>query len=71
MNKWRQIGGDMTWEKYGVVLARSNTEARQVDLVRIVPWMEHDKEAAVTHGLYLVDEASKEASLCAAAIGPQ
>ena len=58
MSKWRQIGGDMTWERYGAVLARSNPEARQVDLVRIVPWMEHDREAAVTHGLYLVDETT-------------
>ena len=55
MNKWRQVGGDMTWEKYGVVLAKNEPEYRQVELVRIVPWMEHDKEAAVSHGLYLVD----------------
>jgi hypothetical protein len=56
MSKWKQIGGDITWEKYGVVLAESDPAARQVRLVRIVPWMEHDREAAVTHGLYLVDE---------------
>jgi hypothetical protein len=54
--KWRQIGGDMTWESHGVVLAKNEAEYEQVHLVRILPWMEHDMEAAVSHGLYLVDE---------------
>jgi hypothetical protein len=53
--RWRQIAGDVTWESHGVVLARNNPAARQVHLVRIDPWMEHDREAAVSHGLYLVD----------------
>jgi hypothetical protein len=56
MSNWQQIGGDMTWEKYGVVLALDEPRVRQVRLVRVTPWLEHDKEAAVTHGLYLVDE---------------
>jgi hypothetical protein len=56
MGGWKQIAGDMTWERHGVVLARVEPEYEQVHLVRITPWMEHDREAAVTHGLYLVDE---------------
>ena len=62
MSRWRQIGGDVTWEKYGIVLARTEPEYEQVRLVRVVPWMEHDKEAAVTHGLYLVDEKTVDFS---------
>lgn len=53
---WQQIGGDMTWEKHGLVLAKDDPRGRQVHLVRVTPWLEHDAEAAVTHGLYLVDE---------------
>ena len=57
MSNWKQVSGDMTWERHGVVLAKDEPRHRQVHLVRIVPWLEHDREAAVTHGLYLVDEA--------------
>lgn len=53
---WKQVGGDMIWERHGVVLAKVDAKHRQVELVRIEPWLEHDKEAAVSHGLYLVDE---------------
>lgn len=56
MGKWKQVSGDMTWERHGAVLAMVEPGARQVQLVRIEPWIEHDREAAVTHGLYLVDE---------------
>jgi len=41
---------------HGVVLAKDDSHGRQVHLVRVMPWLEHDREAAVTHGLYLVDE---------------
>jgi hypothetical protein len=56
--RWQQIGGDVSWETHGVVLGKDEPLARQVHLVRIDPWMEHDKEAAVTHGLYVVDETT-------------
>jgi hypothetical protein len=56
MAAWQQIGGDMTWEMHGVVLGKDDPHGRQVHLVRVIPWLEHDREAAVTHGLYLVDE---------------
>jgi hypothetical protein len=56
MGNWQQIGGDMTWEKHGLVLAKDDPRVEQVYLVRVTPWLEHDREAAVTHGLYLVDE---------------
>lgn len=56
MAGWRQVGGDMTWERHGAVLAK--IDGGWVELVRIVPWLEHDHEAAVSHGLYLVDSAS-------------
>jgi hypothetical protein len=55
MGGWKQIGGDMSWERHGVVLGKLDQKSRQVDLVRITPWLEHDHEAAVSHGLYLVD----------------
>jgi hypothetical protein len=56
MSNWKQVSGDMTWERHGVVLAKDDLDLSQVQLVRIEPWLEHDREAAVTHGLYLVDE---------------
>jgi hypothetical protein len=56
MAAWRQVGGDMTWERHGAVLAK--IDGGWVELVRIVPWLEHDHEAAVSHGLYLVDSAA-------------
>jgi len=55
---WRQIGGDVNWSTYGVVLAKEEPDSKQVLLVRIEPWLEHDKHAAVTEGLYAVDEAA-------------
>jgi hypothetical protein len=58
MGGWKQIGGDMSWERHGVVLGKLDPKARQVELVRITPWLEHDHEAAVSHGLYLVDSTT-------------
>lgn len=58
MGGWKQVSGDMIWERHGVVLAKLDTPARQVELVRITPWIEHDSEAAVSHGLYLVDSTT-------------
>jgi hypothetical protein len=55
MGGWKQIGGDMSWERHGVVLGKLDAKSRQVELVRITPWLEHDHEAAVSHGLYLVE----------------
>ena len=55
MGGWKQIGGDMSWDRHGVVLGKLDSKSRQVELVRITPWLEHDHEAAVSHGLYLVD----------------
>jgi len=56
MTRWTQIGGDMSWERHGAVLALDEPTHRQVHLLRIDPWIEHEREAAVSHGLYLVDE---------------
>src|SRR5512142_1671176 len=58
MGGWKQISGDMSWERHGVVLGKLDARARQVELVRITPWLEHDHEAAVSHGLYLVDSTT-------------
>lgn len=58
MGGWKQISGDMSWERHGVVLGKLDPKARQVELVRITPWLEHDHEAAVSHGLYLVDSTT-------------
>jgi hypothetical protein len=58
MSNWKQVGGDITWERHGLVLAKDEPEYRQVHLLRVEPWLEHDKEAAVSHGLYVVDEAT-------------
>ncbi len=58
MSGWKQIGGDMSWERHGVVLGNVDPKAGQVELVRITPWLEHDHEAAVSHGLYLVDSTT-------------
>jgi hypothetical protein len=58
MAGWKQVSGDMSWERHGVVLAHVDPRAGQAELVRIIPWIEHDHEAAVTHGLYLVDSTT-------------
>jgi hypothetical protein len=39
-------------------LGKLDPKAGQVELVRITPWLEHDHEAAVSHGLYLVDSTT-------------
>jgi hypothetical protein len=62
MGKWKQVGGDMSWDRHGVVLAKNEPSHGQVELVRIDPWIEHDREAAVTHGLYLVDRKTVDHS---------
>lgn len=62
MGKWKQISGDVNWDKYGCLLARVNTNGRDVDLVRIEPWLEHDSSALRTHGLWLVDHGTVDYS---------
>jgi hypothetical protein len=49
-DKWKQIGGDMTWENHGGVFARD--DGRGVDIVRVDSWAELDSSAIPTHGLY-------------------
>jgi hypothetical protein len=48
----------MSWDRHGAVLGKLDPKARQVELVRITPWLEHDHEAAVSHGLYLVESSA-------------
>ena len=55
MGKWKQVGGDMDWAGVGCVLAKDDKTYKQVELVRIEPWMEHDSSAIPTHGLYCRD----------------
>jgi hypothetical protein len=45
MSKWIQVAGDVNWSGTGCTLARDNRSARQVDLVRITPWLELDSSA--------------------------
>lgn len=49
-DKWKQIGGDMTWENHGGVFARD--DGRGIDIVRVDSWAELDSSAIPTHGLY-------------------
>jgi hypothetical protein len=58
MGKWKQVSGDVNWASHGVVLARLNKNSRDVDLVRIEPWIEHDSSAIPTHGLYIVSRGT-------------
>lgn len=58
MSRWKQISGDMSWDRHGCVLAKVNVAYRQVDLVRIESWLELDSSAVETHGLYCVDKTS-------------
>lgn len=63
MSAWTQIGGDMTWERHGVVLANVHPRLEQVELVKIEPWIEHGKSAAIEQGgLYLVDRKTLDFS---------
>jgi hypothetical protein len=58
MAKWKQIWGDVNWDKYGCLLAKVDPSSRSVDLVRIEPWLEYDSSAIRTHGLWFVDEGT-------------
>lgn len=56
-NKWMQVGGDMTWEKHGVVLARD--DGRYVEVVKIDEWANMDSSAIFQgYGLYNKQEGS-------------
>ena len=39
MSKWKQVSGDMDFSGTGCVLARDNPQSRDVNLVRITPWL--------------------------------
>lgn len=56
MPKWKQVSGDISWASYGVVLAKKGN--REVELVRIEPWLEHDSSAIPSHGLYIVEHTT-------------
>ena len=45
MTKWKQVSGDVDFSGTGCVLARDNPSSRDVDLVRITPWLEMDSSA--------------------------
>lgn len=45
MSKWKQVGGDHDFSGNGCTLAKVNKGARQVELVRITPWLELDSSA--------------------------
>lgn len=45
MGKWKQVSGDMNWDGTGCVLAKDNKRTRQVELVKIEPWLELDSSA--------------------------
>lgn len=55
-NKWKQVSGDMTWEKHGLVLARD--DGNYVEVVNIDSWANMDSSAIPTHGLYNRQEGS-------------
>lgn len=62
MGKWKQISGDMGWDKYGCLLAKVNTSSRDVDLVKIESWIELDSSAIRTHGLWVVEHGTVDYS---------
>lgn len=45
MAKWKQVDGDRDFAGVGCTLARDDRGARQVELVRITPWLEMDSQA--------------------------
>ena len=45
MTNWKQVSGDVDFSGTGCVLARDNPSSRDVDLVRITPWLEMDSSA--------------------------
>ena len=49
MTNWKQVSGDVDFSGTGCVLARDNPSSRDVDLVRITPWLEMDS-SALTQG---------------------
>ena len=49
MTKWKQVSGDVDFSGTGCVLARDNPSSRDVDLVKIIPWLEMDS-SALTQG---------------------
>lgn len=55
-NKWKQVGGDMTWEKHGGVFARD--DGHYVEVVKIDAWANMDSSAIPTHGLYNKQEGA-------------
>lgn len=55
MSKWKQTGGDVSWDKYGLILTRINDD--WVEVFRLEPAMEHDKEMAVSHGFWFASSA--------------
>lgn len=55
-NKWKQVGGDMTWEKHGGVFARD--DGHYVEVVKIDAWANLDSSAIPTHGLYNKQEGA-------------
>lgn len=52
--KWKQVDGDVTWEKYGATFARE--DGRGVDIWKFDTWANMDSSAIPTHGLYCYDE---------------
>lgn len=55
--EWKQISGDMTWEKHGALFARDDGKG-WVEVWKFDCWAEHDPDAIATHGLYIYDEGS-------------
>src|SRR5215831_6785138 len=55
-NKWKQVSGDMTWEKHGGTFARD--DGHYVEVVKIDSWANMDSSAIPTHGLYNKQEGS-------------
>ena len=58
MSKWKQVGGDRDFSGTGCTLAKVDKRSRQVELVRITPWLEMDS-AALKDGYGFWDVSTK------------
>jgi len=58
MSKWKQVDGDRDFSGSGCTLAKVDKRSRQVELVRITPWLEMDS-SALQNGYGFWDVSSK------------
>jgi hypothetical protein len=59
MGKWKQVSGDMSFDSVGCTIAKVSPKYRQVELVKITPWLELDSSALKEgYGFWDVEETT-------------